>query len=89
MLSHFDDIMLGLLNGHDTEVIWIPSTTYKVDNFLSQRPSSGSRDEWQAFIHSKNNQWRSPRDRFRPSIIYSFHQRYEIKCKKLTSAFFR
>ena len=60
MLSHFDDIMLGLLNGHDTdaiyldfaEVIWIPSTTYKVDNFLSQRPSSGSRDEWQAFIHS-------------------------------------
>ena len=72
--SHFDDIMLGLLNGHDTDAIfldfakafdkvdhkllleklklWIPSTTYKVDNFLSQRPSPGSRDELQAFIHS-------------------------------------
>ena len=29
-----------------------------------------------AGIHySKYNQWRSPRDRFRPSIIYPFHQR--------------
>ena len=40
----------------EVEVIWIPSTTYKVDNFPSQRPPPGSRDEWQAFIHSKNNQ---------------------------------
>ena len=74
MLGHFDNIMLGLLNGHDTDAIyldfakafdkvdhkllleklklWIPSTTYKVDNFPSQRPPPGSHDEWQAIIHS-------------------------------------